>query len=297
VCAVTIRHLQIFRTVCSCLSITRAAELLNMTQPAVSIAVRELETHYQTRLFDRIGRRIYLTEAGRALLRYAESILEQMDEAASVLRDSGSFPKCRIGVNVTVGETVLPEMLCELQREIPGVQLEVFIGNAREIMDKLDGNAVDFTIVDSQGGDRRHTALQMYEEEMWAVCAPEFSAAEKMTMAELCAERLLLREKGSGNRSCVESAFRMCGLTPSPAAESVSDLVLIRLAQSGFGAAILPGGIVENAVADGILRRISVSGGAFVRRYFLVSNDQKYQTDTVRRAIEILTKHTKTPEA
>lgn len=268
-----------------------------MTQPAVSIAVRELETHYQTRLFDRIGRRIYLTEAGRALLGYAQSILDQMDEAASVLRDSGSFPRCRIGANVTVGETALPEMLRLLQKEIPGVQLEVFVGNAREISEKLDGNGIDFAIVDGQGEERRRSVIPAFEEEMWIVCAPEYRAGESLTAAELAGERLLLREAGSGNRDCVDALFRQSGLAPSPVAESVSDLCLIRLAESGFGAAILPKGIVEDAVSEGRLKRLQLSGGTFLRQYFIVSNDRKYQTVTVRRAVEVLSGQTKTPEA
>ena len=100
----TIRHFEIFQTVCALGSITAAAGQLNMTQPAVSTAVRELESFYGTPLFERRNRRIYLTEAGGALLQYTGTILTQYQESVRALREESGHPLCRFGVNVTIGE-------------------------------------------------------------------------------------------------------------------------------------------------------------------------------------------------
>ena len=83
----TLRHLEIFSTVCAQGSFTRAAEKLNMAQPAVSLAIRELEVFYNVRLFERMNRRVYLTEAGRTLWQYADTVLSQFQESVEVLRD------------------------------------------------------------------------------------------------------------------------------------------------------------------------------------------------------------------
>ena len=86
----TLRHLEIFSAVCAQESFTRAAEQLNMAQPAVSLAIRELEVFYNVRLFERMNRRVYLTEAGRTLRQYADTVLSQFQESVEVLRESGT---------------------------------------------------------------------------------------------------------------------------------------------------------------------------------------------------------------
>ena len=136
----TVRHMYIFKTVCECQSITAAAGKLNMTQPAVSVAIKELESFYQVKLFERMNRTIYLTEAGNTLREYADSILDQFEEAEAVLRDGTSMARCRLGVNVSVGETFLPGMLKLLEEKIPGIHMEVLVGNTVTIEEKLNEN-------------------------------------------------------------------------------------------------------------------------------------------------------------
>ena len=144
----TVRHMYIFKTVCECQSITAAAGKLNMTQPAVSVAIKELESFYQVKLFERMNRTIYLTEAGNTLREYADSILDQFEEAEAVLRDGTSMARCRMGVNVSVGETFLPGMLKLLEEKIPGIHMEVLVGNTVTIEEKLNENEIDFAVVD-----------------------------------------------------------------------------------------------------------------------------------------------------
>ena len=117
----TLRHLTIFRAVCQTESITLAAEHLNMTQPAVSLAVRELEDFYGVQLFERMNRRIYITEAGRTLLQYADTILSQYAESVQVLQEARHRGSCRFGVHVTFGETVLPSLLRRLAEQLPDI--------------------------------------------------------------------------------------------------------------------------------------------------------------------------------
>ena len=128
----TLRHLTIFRAVCQTESITLAAEHLNMTQPAVSLAVRELEDFYGVQLFERMNRRIYITEAGRTLLQYADTILSQYAESVQVLQEARHRGSCRFGVHVTFGETVLPSLLRRLAEQLPYITVRAFVTNTRE---------------------------------------------------------------------------------------------------------------------------------------------------------------------
>lgn len=284
----TIRHLQIFRTVCDCQSITAAADKLGMTQPAVSIAIRELESFYQTKLFDRLHRRIYLTEAGLVLRQYTDMVLEQLDEATAVLRDKGNFMTCRLGVNITIGETILPELLELLQREIPTIQLEVIVNDIRTIERKLTDNEVDFIIVDILSNDEHVITAPIYTGNMVVVCSPTFYSGDSITVRELAEQKLLLREVGTGNRICTDAVFHAHGCPVRPIVASMSDLCLINLAKRGFGMTVMPEELVAESIAAGQLKAVKVKDGIFQRHYFLAYHERKYMTTTMKKVIAVL---------
>ena len=147
--AVTLRHLEIFSAVCAQESFTRAAEQLNMAQPAVSLAIRELEVFYNVRLFERMNRRVYLTEAGRTLRQYADTVLSQFQESVEVLRESGTQGAYRFGVHVTLGETRLAGILAHLAEALPEITVRASIHNSRETERMILQNELDFAVVDA----------------------------------------------------------------------------------------------------------------------------------------------------
>lgn len=281
----TLRHLQVFEMVCAKLSVTAAAEALNMTQPAVSIAIRELESFYRTRLFDRIGRRIYLTEQGRRLREDARAILSRFDESVRVLRDEAGFAVCRIGANVTVGECFLPALLGALQKRMPELQTSVFIGNSREIERRLQDNAIDFALLDTLDDAPNRTVLELFSEEMDVVCAPEFDCPGRMTVQALAAQPLLLREKGSGSRSCIDAVLQTHDCAAHPKVEGATNFGLLKLAESGAGIAVLPAALAAPAVKEGCLKRLEILDGAFLRRYYLAFLTKKYISPALHRAM------------
>ena len=107
----TLKHLRIFAEVCRMESITEAAKNLNMAQPAVSNAIRELEAFYQVKLFERMNRRLYITNAGEYLRGYADSILTQFEESRDILQDIAASTRIRIGSNVSFGANYLPKII------------------------------------------------------------------------------------------------------------------------------------------------------------------------------------------
>ena len=184
----TLRHLQIFKTVCEKMSVTAAAEALGMTQPAVSIAVRELEGFYGVRLFDRIGRKIYLTEPGRRLQTDAEAILSRFAASLESIRGGAGESACRIGANATVAECFLAPLLSALQAAVPSTAFSVFIGNSREIEQKLSENALDLALLDTVGEAANRTAEPLCSDATAVVCAPGFDCPARLTAAALAEE-------------------------------------------------------------------------------------------------------------
>ena len=202
----TLRHLEIFSAVCAQESFTRAAEQLNMAQPAVSLAIRELEVFYNVRLFERMNRRVYLTEAGRTLRQYADTVLSQFQESVEVLRESGAQGACRFGVHVTLGETRLAGILAHLAEALPEITVRASIHNSRETERMILQNELDFAVVDNVTVSPHYLVEPLCGEELAAVCAPGYlEGKNSLTLAELAEERLLLRERGSGTRNSVDA--------------------------------------------------------------------------------------------
>ena len=284
----TLRHLTIFRAVCQTESITLAAEHLNMTQPAVSLAVRELEEFYGVQLFERMNRRIYITEAGRTLLQYADTILSQYAESVQVLQEARHRGSCRFGVHVTFGETVLPSLLRRLAEQLPDITVRAFVTNTRENEEMLLRNELDFAVIDNVKGLEALRTVPLGKEEMAVVCRPDHCSGNSITLEELAGERLLLREKGSGTRDSIDTVFGAAGLTVSAFLDSSSTYALLSCAKEGQGVTILPRSLTAEALREGTLKELSVADGAFFRRYYLAHHKNKYLTDSVRQVVQAL---------
>lgn len=239
----TRKHFTIFVEVCRFLNFSQAAEALNTTQPAVSLAVKELESHYGVALFERMNRRVYLTPAGEALLATAQDVLRGFQEAEETL-DQGRPLALRVGANVSFGEAGLAQVLGRFRQEHPQVRLRALVANSDKIQSLLAENQLDVGIVDGLGVSERLRAQPLYQEDLVLAVAPGRFPAPA-TVEELAALPLLLREPGSGLRSSVDRVFSQQGLAPQPLLESTSTAALAQAAKAGLGVAILPEALAQ----------------------------------------------------
>lgn len=239
----TRKHFTIFVEVCRFLNFSQAAEALNTTQPAVSLAVKELESHYGVALFERMNRRVYLTPAGEALLTTAQDVLRGFQEAEETL-GQGRPLTLRVGANVSFGEAGLAQVLGRFRQEHPQVRLRALVANSDKIQSLLAENQLDVGIVDGLGVSERLRAQPLYQEDLVLAAAPGRFPAPA-TVEELAALPLLLREPGSGLRSSVDRVFSQQGLAPQPLLESTSTAALAQAAKAGLGVAILPEALAQ----------------------------------------------------
>lgn len=239
----TRKHFTIFAEVCRFLNFSQAAEALNTTQPAVSLAVKELESHYGVALFERMNRRVYLTPAGEALLATAQDVLRGFQEAEETL-GQGRPLALRVGANVSFGEAGLAQVLGRFRQEHPQVRLRALVANSDKIQSLLAENQLDVGIVDGLGVSERLRAQPLYQEDLVLAAAPGRFPAPA-TVEELAALPLLLREPGSGLRSSVDRVFSQQGLAPQPLLESTSTAALAQAAKAGLGVAILPEALAQ----------------------------------------------------
>lgn len=281
----TKRHLEIFVEICRSMSFSQAAQALGTTQPAVSLAVKELEIHYGVRLFERMNRRVYLTAAGKTLLGCAQEILQGFRQAEDLLRKEPS--SLRVGANVTIGATRLPEVMTRLRQEFPQAELSALVDNSRKIQDLLLSNQLDLGVVDEVRFLPQLRTFPLFREDMAVLCAPDFTPLPT-TLEELAKVPLLLREEGSGTRRSVDWVFQERGLSPHPFLESASTGGLLAAAEAGLGVTILSPSLAQSSLDRGALIRLPLEGIRFPRQYSCALHRQKASTPLLEECLRLL---------
>lgn len=279
----TRKHFTIFVEVCRFLNFSQAAEALNTTQPAVSLAVKELESHYGVALFERMNRRVYLTPAGEALLTTAQDVLRGFQEAEETL-GQGRPLALRVGANVSFGEAGLAQVLGRFRQEHPQVRLRALVANSDKIQSLLAENQLDVGIVDGLGVSERLRAQPLYQEDLVLAAAPGRFPAPA-TVEELAALPLLLREPGSGLRSSVDRVFSQQGLAPQPLLESTSTAALAQAAKAGLGVAILPEALAQR---ESGLQVETVPEVRFFRQFACALHRQKAPSPALEAFLALL---------
>lgn len=273
----TLRYLRIFEAVCRHMSITRAAQELYLSQPSVSLAIGELEKKYEVRLFDRIGKKLYLTSAGEELLGYARPLLSQIDDMEQHLRSGARKSILRVGVSMTVGSCLLPACAEQFAGDYPDIRVEALVERTSLIEQKVLENELDIGFVEGLPKAPQLIISPFAEDELAVVCAPDSALLRRgaIRCADLASIPLLLREKGSGTRAVVDNLTDMQGVTLKPLWESMSTLALISGAKRGLGAAILPLRIVQKDLDRGELAILPVEDVQWKRQFFRIQHRNK----------------------
>lgn len=260
----TIHHLEIFLQVCRLENITRAAESLHMTQPAVSVAIREMEKHYGVTLFERLGRRLYITQDGRELYARAVHIVEEFHQMEQGMGRSAGL---RVGSSVTLGNVLIPRAVRRWTALHPEGSIRVTVANGTTLQQLLCDSLLDAAVIEGPVERPELEKRVFRRDDLVLVLPPEhpLAAEEHITLARAVEEPLLLREKGSLGRSFVDSTLERHGLTPNIAWESIDTLTLFRAVEAGLGVAFLPRelaesqpGVVFRRICDEPFSRVNV---------------------------------------
>ena len=274
----TLRHIRIFETVCTCgCNTTRAAEQLHMTQPAVSLAIAELENYYGVKLFDRISRRLYLSEAGKRFLASAEDILLSFDDMEKSIRAWDKGGLLRVGGSVSIGAALMPHLAKAFAARLPETELRVRIDRSDRLQDAILQNTLDFALIEGIVHDDNLVEEDFLEDSLAILAAADADIPDVLTPEAFCRQKLLMREVGSGTREIFSDTLSSHGIAaPEPMWESLSTAALLHAAAEGLGIAVVP-----KRMADGYqgLRQIAIEGVAFRRKYKIIYHRHKYLTD------------------
>ena len=258
-----LRLLRTFKAVAEAGSFTQAASRIHLTQAAVSVHMRQLEEEVGAPLFLRVNKKLYLTEAGRALFSHAEKILRAHDEAKADLASIGGPSRGRLHIGVaSTAITVhpLPEILSEINRKYPLLDLLVVGGTSDLIIERIVAGNLDAGLVSLpvEASDVLTETLRS-DRLVAAMSPPRKLARSRATSAEeLASEPLILGEKGGNTRRLIDLFFEKNRLDPKIMMELQRTEAIIKMVELGFGVTILPRGSVLTAVARGTLRALPV---------------------------------------
>ncbi len=267
----TLRHLAALIATVETGSVSAAARLLNVTQPAASQQLRALERLLGLRLLERAGGRTQASAAGEALLPHARRALQAVDDlTAAATQHAEARGRVRLGTGATACIYLLPPILARLKRRMPGIEVIIATGNTPEILRRLNAGELDVALVTLPAPlGRAFVAHEVYAEPLVAYVPQALLSGSSPTAlrpAQLAALPLILYERGGGTHGIIDAWFRRAGLAPQPIMELGSVEAIKVLAGGGLGATILPqlavpeaaAGIVVASLRPRLLRRLGI---------------------------------------
>ena len=285
----TIRHLKIFIQVYRLQNITRAARELNLTQPAVSRSILELEQHYGMRLFERLNHRLQPTEGGKRLYARAVHLLESFDLLEQEMKQWDETGVLRIGASVTLGNFLLPQAIAAFHARHPQLQLQCLVANGAQLQQALLENRLDLALIEGGVSTCDLIAEPLGTDRLMPVLPPGHPLCfkEEVDLEELLAHPLLLREPGSAGRTFFSHLFAVRGLSPVPALESISTQAIVQAVHTGLGISFLPEQLVMQDLMRGFVATCTVKGESFVRTNYIVYHKNKVLTSRLEELITL----------
>ncbi|MCR4892969.1 MAG: LysR family transcriptional regulator [Lachnospiraceae bacterium] len=284
----TIRNLNIFITVYQMENITKAARSLHITQPTVTRAIQELEDHYKRRLFERIHRRLYVTEAGKQLYKHAIHVtasINQMEKAMSEMDEAGSI---RIGAGTTLGCVLLPSVLTEFQAKHPRLSIHSIVADTTSLQTMLLHNEIDFALIENAPDDPSLGRQFIGRDRMVLILPASHPLCDRkeITIQDLASQPIIVSETGSASRSFLEHIFSIHGMKLTPIMESGSMPVIIQAVQAKLGIALMPQRMVSlYSMAHAIVER-ELSYEVLTRENYLIWHESPYVSPTFQEFIE-----------
>lgn len=285
---VTLRQLQIFRAIALSGSTTAAAQSVPLSQSAASAALNELERLLNARLFDRVGKRLLLNDRGRALLPTALAVLDgARNLEAAFSADHDSAIDLHLFASTTVGNYILPALLARFQERVPAAQLQLQIGNTRDVVTAVRDFDADLGLIEGPCHASDIVVLPWLEDELVIVASPAHPLAKaakrgKLTPKQLSQSCWLLREPGSGTREAVEQALlphliNIQSTMTLGSSESIKNAVA-----EGLGVSCLSRYVVQDLAAAHRLTMLKTRLPRLTRQLTIVHHRRKLLSESLR---------------
>jgi LysR family transcriptional regulator, low CO2-responsive transcriptional regulator len=269
----TLRQLRVFESAARHLSLTRAAEELHLTPPAVSMQIRQLEGHAHAELFERVGRGVRLTQAGVEVLVHARGILGHVRGAEEAVAGLASLERGLLDVAViNAGDYFFPWLIAAFREHHPGVRTRLTVGNRGDLLERLAAHEMDLAVMSHPPTEPAFAATPFAAHPHVIVAAPDHPLARRRSvpLETVALEPLVTREPGSATRLAMDQAFAESGVVPRIDMEIASNETIKQAVAAGFGLGFLSAHAVQQELALGRLAVIAVKGFPVMRQWYVV---------------------------
>lgn len=272
----TLRHFKIFLAVCKEKNMTKAAEKLFITQPSITQAIKEIEEHYNTLLFERIGKKINITSDGYKLIPVAKNIIDLFENAENIMKYKESITKLNIGASVTIGTYVFPKVI-NLMKKYPSIEIYSKIDNTKNIEKMILDFEVDFAIVEGNIHSKTIKTFPLIEDELVFICSPDnvLSKKESISITELSNNKFIQREEGSGTKEVIDSFFHSNNIDIEIIGTISSIEAIKNMVIENIGVSILPKISVVNEIRENKIKQCKIKEMNLIRNFKLAYHKEK----------------------
>ncbi|MES1040910.1 LysR family transcriptional regulator [Peribacillus simplex] len=275
-------------------SISQAARLSFLSQPAVTRQIHQLENYYNTLLFDREEGRLRVTEAGKLLYPFAKAIVNDFNHSKEVIQQStGEYnANLIVGASLTIGEYFLPSLLGRFKKQQPEIKVTLTIKNTPRVLEDLSNDVIDLALVEGLVENTDFIVDKFAEDELILVCPSDhpWKDRKEIQLEELGNERMIWRESISGTRLIVENMLREHGVLEKIESymEIGSTQAIKSAVEAGLGVSILPRLTVARELEQGFLRKVGISRIEITRNLWLVRKNKRFNKIGVSKFVDFL---------
>lgn len=285
----TLRHLEIFLKVADTGSMRAAANELFITQPTVSGSIAELEKECNVLLFERLNKRLYITEAGKKLRQYARKMLNLQDEIIRQIASAENNTPLKIGATVTVGTCILPEYISKMK----GMRTKVLIDNTAKIEQGILNNSLDIGLVEGRITSEDVIATPFMRDEMMLICREDnrFAKKSSIRLAEIKNEPMIFREENSGTRIVIDEAIEAAGVKVDVLWNCNNTQTILNAVRLGIGVSILSPKLLEGYAG---LTAVPIQDVSIERNFQLLIHKDKYISRNLEYVINLIMRKNET---
>jgi DNA-binding transcriptional LysR family regulator len=285
----SLRQLEVFLTVARSESVSRAARELGMSQSAVSGALADLERQFDIQLFDRIGKRLRLSQLGNSLRPRCDALYEQALELQRALERQSDIGALRVGATLTIGNYVAVPLMARFMREHPSARITLEVANMAEIARKVSNFEIDVGLVEGELSDTDLDVIAWCDDELVVFCAPDHPFARRPALDDddLREAVWVVREPGSGTRQAFDHAMHGI-LSQLQIGFELQHIEAIKSAvETGLGVGCVSRRALANAFFHGTLAPCNVPGRDFRRQFCFVLHKQKHRSAAIQTWLEL----------
>ncbi|MGZ0018554.1 LysR family transcriptional regulator [Nitrosomonas sp. wSCUT-2] len=290
---VTLRQLKVFESVARHLSYSRAADELHLTQPAVSMQIKQLEDNISLPLFEQLGKRIYLTDAGHELYQYSRAIAQQLSDMEVALDELKGMERGKLNIAVvTTANYFAPHLLAKFCQRYSGVTVSLNVSNRETVLKQLADNLIDLAIMGQPPENLDIDSESFMENPLVVVAPPDHPLCKErdIPVKRLATETFLVRESGSGTRSAMERFFAAHEIKINKGMETDTTEAIKQAVQAGMGLGIMSRHTVELELETKRLKILDVQGFPIVRYWHVVNRKNKRLSSVANAFKEFLLK-------